>query len=131
MAQPGVRESLLTRRNPSKRLPLNICIPGYEPSASLYGPDKSGRNLPTREAITESTHSTAPTTSPYRKGESQEPHSPYQPISDQLSTRIRNIASLQAHFAFTTQGKSTITDKGMSRSSLSISSAMNPEALIR
>ena len=43
-------------------------------------------------------------------------------------SEIRNIASLQAHYAFTTQGKSTTTDKGKNRASPSTSSAMNPEA---
>ena len=88
MTQPEIRESLLTRRNPSKRLSLNICIPGYDSSTSLCEPDNSGRNTPTRKIITKSAHATTPSTAPYRKRELQEPRSPNQPISDLLSTKI-------------------------------------------
>ena len=87
MAHPKERENLLTRHNPSKKLPLNICIPGHESTASLCESDRSGRDTPTREAITTPTHSTAPITSPCQK---KEPLSLNQPTSNLLSTNPCN-----------------------------------------
>ena len=43
-------------------------------------------------------------------------------------SEIRNIANLYAHYAFTTQGKSTTTNKGENRASPLTSSAIKPEA---
>ena len=46
---PKIRESLRVRRNPSERLSLNICIPGYDSSTSLCEPDKSEEIHPPRK----------------------------------------------------------------------------------